>query len=375
MRKPLPSWSTSVLAVITIEAVVGAATTEWTAELMERAHSDAWLSVLVVTGAATVLAACILLAIYLHPNASPGTLFVTAWGTGVGNLIGLACAAYWTAEAARSLRSTVELLHYSVLPRTPTWALVAMGAAVVAPVLAGGLGAVVRFGMVLFWPTLLLAIVSLGLSLRFSDWGYTLPLAAGGLGPILAGVRPMLGPLLGLELLLVYLLFARAAKLGSRTLTFAAIGGTVGALAIYLYVTLVILVGFGPWEASGMTWPVLEAVRRVYLTGLFFERLDLLFLIIYLVTTASALSLYGYATLTILRNVFRTACHRWHAGALLLAVAAMAMVPRDLATLRWLQRDFMDPIGTFFLVAIPLMLIISGLWKRYRRLPRAQQVL
>lgn len=366
-QQKVRTWHGSVVAILTFQCLLGAGTMQWAGDLMHVAGHDAWLSILIAAVITALLVGAILLAINLHPQASPGFLFLSGLGPWIGRVAGLGFAFYLLADAARALRTTTELLHYSILPRSPGWALIGFAVTVMAVTMIGGLGAVIRFQMTLFWPTLLLALITLSIGFRFSDSGHLLPVLGNGFGPALAGLEALIEPVLGLELLLVYLLYARQAGVPVRDAATGALLGALGALGTYLYVTLVILVGFGPWESSGMTWVVLEAVRRVYLPGLFFERLDLLFLIVLLMFTSFALNLYGHAALMVLRQSLGLPRQKWHVWGVSVLISVAAMVPQSLADLEWWRVRVLQPLGAFYLVVIPLVLIGTGMWRHRRR--------
>lgn len=364
-------WQPRILAVLTFQCIVGAGTMEGFTELFRRAGSDAWLSVVAAGAVAAIWAGVVVLSVTLHPTAKPGGLFVTGLGPWVGKAAGLGFVAYLVADAARALRTTTGLLHFAVLPRTPDWALILLGTLISAMVQTGGLAAVVRYQATLFWPTLLLAVGSLAVGFRFTDWANLLPFLSHGVRPVLSGMRAMLEPFLGLELLLVYLLFARSSRMTPRAALRSVLAGTAGALGLHFYVTLAVLTGFGPFEAATLMWPVMEAVRRIYLTGLFFERLDLLFLITLLIATSSALNLLGYAAVTVVRGSFGLRTDPWQVWVLSGLAAALALLPRHFADVHWWRMHVLEPAGLVYLVALPLGLILTGLWRRHGRRRRA----
>lgn len=340
---------------------------EWARDLLGLAGEDAWISVLLAGLASLLFGSLIVYAVALYPDARPGRLFVTAFGPWLGGLLSLGFALYALAEAARVARITVELIQFAVLPTTPIWILLGLGLLITAVALVGGIQSLLRYQFALFWPTLLLAVAALSLGFRYADWAYFLPVLGEGMVPVFQGVTSMVEPLLGLELGLVYLPYFRRRGLSTHQALYGLWGGTAAALALYLYVTVALLVGFGPFETAVTTWPVIEAVRRTYLTGLFFERLDILFLIALGIATTVAQNFYTHAALLTLQQTFSLPLQRWQIWASVLAVWAFASLPRNLAEVDWWRLWVLEPLGLVYLTLVPVLLIGAGLLRRWRR--------
>lgn len=364
-------WRGHTLAVLVYQGVVGAVMMEWARDLFRWAGTDTWVSVLLAGVLSLLLGSTVAYAVALHPQAQPGAVLVTALGPWLGGLFSLGFVLYTLAEAARLGRIAVELLHFAVLPRTPDWVLMALVVATTTMLLLGGIESVLRYQFTLFWPTLLLTVAVVGLGFRFADWANLLPVLGRGAAPVIQGVGGMIEPALGLELGLVYLPYFLHKGVSTPRAFQAVWGGTIAAFAFYLYVTVALLVGFGPFEVAQLTWPVMEAVRRTYLTGLFFERLDILFLISLLIAASSALNLYTHAGLATLRQTFSLRPRAWQVWACVLAVWGMALIPTNLVQVDWWQKQVLQFLGLLYLVPVPLLLVGAGFIRRYRGRCRA----
>lgn len=361
------------MAVLLFGCAVGADTMEWIRELFRIARHDTWISVLLALAISLPVGALVVRAVSLYPEAPPGGIFRSALGTWLGGLFALGFAFYTLAQAARACRTAVELLHFAVLPRTPTWVLAALGLLITAVLLQGGIDAVLRFQFALFWPTLLLAAASLAHGLRAADWGNLLPVLAHGFAPLLRGQRAAMEPVVGLELGLIFLPYYLRKGMGRQSALRALWMGTAAVFAFYLYVAISLQVGFGPYDVAEMTWPLMEATRRTFLTGLFFERLDILFLISLLITVATAQNLFVYAGLQTLRQTFSLRPSPWQGWASLLLVLAMALFPQNLTEVDWWRSQVVLPLGLVYLILVPPLLISVGRIRRQRRGSHAQQ--
>lgn len=359
-------WRGHALAVLVSECVVGAVMMEWARNLFLWAGTDAWLSVILAGIVSLVLGGTVTYAVALHPEAQPGTVLVTALGPWLGGLLSLGFVLYTLAEAARVGRTAVELLHFAVLPRTPDWVLMAPALLIAGVLLRGGIESVLHYQFTLFWPTVLLTVAVVGLGFRFADWANFLPVLGQGAAPVIQGVGDMIEPALGLELGLVYLPYFLHRGVSTPGALRAVWGGTVAAFSLYLYVAVALLVGLGPFESADLTWPVMEAVRRTYLTGLFFERLDVLFLISLLIAASFALNLYIHAGLETLRRTCSLRPRAWQVWACVLGVWGIALIPTNLVQADWWRRQVLQPLGLVYLVPVPLLLVSTGLVRRYR---------
>ncbi len=351
--------------------MVGGGSAEWARELFGAARHDAWLSVLLAAVLVSVFGSLIVWAVALHPDAPAGGLFTTALGSWAGMLLNLGLLFYTLARAARVSRAAVEMLHFAVLPRTPTWVLLLLALTVTGVVLMGGIESLLSYQLSLLWPTVLVAVLSVGLGYRLADWANFLPVLSDGMLPVLRGVRTLTEPMLGLELLLFYLPHFRHQGVDTRRTMYAVWGGIAAWLALYLFVIVAVMVGFGPHEAETLTWPLMEVVRRIFLTGLFFERLDILFLITLLISSSLAMTRYSYVGLEMLRQIFSLRSRAWQVWGCVLTVWGLAMLPANLAEIDLWRRHFLEPLGLIYLTAVPVLLIAAGLIRRDRRDCRA----
>lgn len=360
-------WRVHTLTVLTFSVVIGAGTGEWVQDLFRTAKHDAWLSVLIAGILGGLLGSMLVWALTFFPEASAGSVLTRALGSWLGGLLNLGFVFYTLATAAWFGRSAVEMLHFAVLPRTPSWTLLALPVLIAAVVIQGGVDAVLRYQYMMIWPALLTALLSVGLGFRMADWGNFFPVLGDGLGPAIRGVRHMVEPILGLELLLVFLPYFRQKGVTTRQALGAIWGATAVVLFVYLYLIVSLLVGFGPFEAAELTWPLLEAVRRVFLTGIVFERLDIVFLITLLVAASTALNRNAFAGLETLRHTLSLRHRPWHGWVCLLAVWAMGLLPENLAQLDWWRERVLEPLGLIYLIGVPVLLVCAGLVRRYRR--------
>lgn len=354
-------WNGHTLAVLVFQCLIGSGTVGWSRELFQLAGHDVWLSMLLAAVPILLVSSLITWAVMLHPHEEPGGLLVGALGAWPGRVAGLGFVAFLTCQAGVALRLTVELLHSAILPRTPSWLLITLLSIPTLVLVQNGVESVVRFQASLFWPTVLLATATVALGLRYSDWGNFLPVLSGGFVPALQGVTALIPSTLGLPVLLIFLApYTRSNRGGLR----AVVTGTAAALAFLFALEVAVLVSLGPHEVESLTWPLLEFVQGIYLPGLFFERIDLIYLIALLVATSWAINLNAFAAHAVLSASFCIRKSRWPAWGILAVVWVVAAAGNNLIQVQQVSRAVLEPVGLFYAVGLPALLVIAGLRKR-----------
>lgn len=367
----LSLWRPHTLGILTFGLVLRSGSMHWMRELARVARQDAWASVIGAGLISLLVGALLAHAVTLYPEARPGRIFTTALGPYLGGLLSLIYILYNLAEAALSGRLAVAMIQFAVLPSTPRWILITIGLMPAAILLRHGIEAVLQYQFTLFWPTLILAALAMGLGLRFADWANFLPLYGEGVLPAVRGMGTLIDALGGLQLHFIYVPYFMQQGLSARQIRRAVWGGTTLVLLLYLYAIVILLVGFGAWEVEWMTWPAMEAVRRTYLAGLFFERLDILFLITLLVATTCTLTFFCFASLQTLRQLLPVRRHPWQLWLCLGLVVGLALLPGSLEQAERWGILVLRPIGLLYQVLLPLLLIGVGLLRAKRRERRA----
>ncbi|MCL6453607.1 MAG: spore germination protein [Alicyclobacillus sp.] len=139
----------------------------------------------------------------------------------------------------------------------------------------------------------------------------------------------------------------------------------VVASALYLLTVLTTIAVFGAEATKLLLWPTLELAKTTMLPGQVLERLDALFLIVWV--TAVFTSLYSTYALTAraLQELSGLRDHKLLCVFLLPYVFVIAMLPRDILqmyrAIEWLGR-----IGLVLTVGYPLLLLIVAVCRKQR---------
>lgn len=291
---------------------------------LEAGRTGAWISMLV----AGLLALGLLWPVIRSLRRIPG-----------GNLIDLARAAAGAPGAMGTaillsgllvfhsgfvLRQTAEMTVSAVYPHTPqTFAVVALVLCVLYGAW-GGTAAVIRLCR-LFLPLLLLSIafVLIG-TFAWGEVHYLLPLWGPGAVPLLVRstlLTAIYGP--AVFLLMGAGLVHDRERLGRAAL--AAVGGTA---AIYAISKIVLLMAFPYPMGHSVTFPLHE-LSRLMLGGRFFERLEGLWVYIWVFATACHLSALLHAAALAYAGGFGMATHRTAVVPLVMMTILVAFFPHD----------------------------------------------
>lgn len=359
-------WRSHTLMILLFSGLLGSGANTWIRDLFRSTGTDGWMALVATDAIAMGMGALIATATALYPDAPPGRLFVTAFGRIPGGGLTLLFSLYNLGEAGRALRTAVELMHFAVLPRTPTWVLLLLGLSITTVLIWSGIEAVLAYDFGLVWPKLLLILFSLGLGLRSADWGNFLPVLGEGIQPVLQGLLAITTRGYALQLGFFYIPYFLQNGVDATGARRAVIGATLMILGYYLYLNTALLVGFGPIEPGLMTWPILEVARRSYLTGIFFERVDILLLIILLMATSCAVTLFSFAGLESMRKLVGARPHSWQVLAVVGLIFLLAYLPPNLETLERWSRTYLVPVGLGLFGLLPFLLLGAGMLRRRR---------
>ncbi|MBX5437016.1 MAG: GerAB/ArcD/ProY family transporter, partial [Alicyclobacillaceae bacterium] len=251
------------------------------------------------------------------------------------------------------LRTAIDLIEYIALPYTPAFVLAALGMLVPLQLFTGGFDAVLRYGVALFWPTVLVGVTMLLLCLEVSDIANVFPLWPTDWRPVLGALPRVLYLLPGFMLCAVYLPLFRWASVETDVIRRMVFTGVVSSITLQVLNVGVVLVDFGPFEGAALNWPVIEAVRIQH--G---GRWAVLFLLPVLIAVSSAVNLYTYAAYRI--AVYYTRIRRLFVVAvpLLGVVVGLSMVPTSLESVF----RYYTPVSEA--IEVVIFAAMLGLWVR-----------
>lgn len=336
------------MGVIFIAAKIFLAFPRTMAELGETA---AWLIVLIAC-ATSLLTWWSMRGILRH---YPGETLITATeqaaGPVIGNLLNLVYLAFFFFITFIVLRQFAETINAAILPHTPLPAMTGLLLGAVAYSAYIGIEALTRVSW-LFGRLMLIVITSLliGALATFMAPAALAPVFGPGL-PQVAGWGLVKSSLLG-ELLIFGLLAPsfRRPELLSR-----AVYWTLGISGALLLATVLAFTLFAPFPTSErMAFPVLQ-MSRLIIGGRWFQRLEGLYLIAWVICAVVKLAVGLYGCAAILAQMLRVQSHRVLIFPLaMLAYNAAAMPPNLAETVRW-DAEILRNFGWIASLAVPTL--------------------
>ncbi|MCL6445216.1 MAG: spore germination protein [Alicyclobacillus sp.] len=318
----------NVVAILTFEATIGPATFEWIPAWLNRVRTQVWVPFAVYVFVAVGLTLVIVSLVARMDTRRPHAITLldawirTRWVSAAFNGIMLIA---FIVNAGIVLRTAIHLIKYIALPYTPFLILAVLAMLVPLQLFTGGMDAVLRYGVVLFWPTVVVGVAMLLLCFEVSDPANLLPLWPHDWGSVAAATPQVLYLLPGLMLFTVYLPSFRFAQVDPGAMRGMALVGFLSAATLQALNLGLVLMDFGPSEGASLNWPVVEAVRMQHAA-----RWAVLFLlpIPILIAVSSAINLYTFAAYRILVYYTRRRS-LWLLIALFGVVVALCVVPES----------------------------------------------
>lgn len=259
-------------------------------ELINAAGPDAWLSLLLGTGAGVAVALGLAALSRRFPRADLYRCAESALGTVAGRAAGLVLVFYFLMTTAIDLRSTADFFTGIVLPQTPIVAIMVVLMGIAAWAVRLGPEVLCRVGAVTF-VFLFLVLLSMPLALLGKmDLAALRPVLEHGPGPMLRGTYKAAGWAAEVVGLGVLLPLVPDLRVGRRSLL---VGTLLGAFCLS-YLVVVILLVFGP-ELGGWFAKPADVVVTMMSLGEYAERVDMVLIAIWqpAVTLRIAFALYG----------------------------------------------------------------------------------
>ncbi|MCL6625516.1 GerAB/ArcD/ProY family transporter [Alicyclobacillus shizuokensis] len=285
--------------------LLGPATFDWFPDWLEGAGTNVWWLLMAWWLLAVVLGRLTVAVMAINRDHGPpqlhtASMLETMLGRWGGRLANFLWAFVLCLYGARVLQSGIELIHYDVLPYTPTSVLIVLGLLIPLQLLVGGVDALLRYCAVLFWPALLLGLAMSMLCFRRADFANLFPLA----NPMQAGqwlgaLPHVLQLLPGWSLVMLYTPLFQA-WLSPGTAFRAYLFGGGGVLLLMALDFCMVLANFGAFEGAALQWPVIEAMRMQL--GI---RLDVINLIPILIAVSGLLNLCVFGAYMLIRPYIR----------------------------------------------------------------------
>ncbi|HET7657274.1 MAG TPA: GerAB/ArcD/ProY family transporter [Bacillales bacterium] len=350
------------LFILIVQTEIGVSILSLPNSLFSEAKTDGWLSMLLAGAITQIL---ILIIWKLNSRFESLTLFAICrniLGKWLGTLTIIIYTAYFCATAGITLILFVRMLSLWVLPRTPFWILMLLMVAAGMDIARENLRVLARFYTftLIFLGVLLLFILY---SLKDAHIIYLLPIGHSGLWNIFLGSKKAILSILGFEMILVIYPYVQGTpkqKLKAATFAnlFVTLFYTMTIIACYLF--------FSPAQLPLLPEPVLYMFKAFTFTII--ERVDLLFISIWVVIVSTSFMTYLYLSSNGIASLFKKESHAKFVPLAALVVFAAAFIPDQNELLITKINYYFEQASIIFIVLIPfILLLLSYLFRKKER--------
>ncbi|MGG6310267.1 GerAB/ArcD/ProY family transporter [Paenibacillus macerans] len=346
---------TSSQAVIFMtDSVLGAGILTLPRDITEKVHTpDGWLSVLL---GGTVVMLAVLLMVKLSQQFPGSTIFEFSQkiaGKVPGSVMSLLLIVYFLLLAGFEIRALAEVNILFLLEGTPIWAVIIPFIWTAAYLASGGINCIARLFQIIFPVSILILLLSLLFSMRTFDIDHLRPFLGEGLPPVFKGLKSSLLIFTGSEVVLYLVGHLQHPEKAVKAL----LAGMSIPFVLYFCTTVIVIGSMSVDAVLRSTWPTLDLLRSFEVTGLFFERLEFPFLVIWMMQMFCNFTIYFFSTTLgvskILRIKFPTALF-----ALMPVVFIVALISKtvnDVFTLGSAVGNI--GVSIFILVTVPLTVV------------------
>jgi len=259
-------------------------------ELHKAAGVDGWISLLLTGGVIQLLLLAYVALCERFPKRNLFEFAPLLLGKWFGNLVTILYIVHFALISCIVLLLEMVLVQLWIFPYSNLWLIIVANGVILIYFSKESIRIIARYHtMISFILIIMVGLLFIGLDNL--DYRYMLPIGQQGWQALITGMKSSIFSFLGFELLLVV---SSDVKRNGKSLIAPMLWANGVAAAFYFIVVIVCYLNFSPEAISHVPEPV-----PFYLNGIslaFVERLDLLFLSIWLVKVTATLTSYVYAT-------------------------------------------------------------------------------
>lgn len=333
-------------------------------ELGIEAKQDSWIAMSMAAAAGLALTSLYLVIHRRAPEAGMGELFKFHFGKWIGTSIGCIYAIWFAYECMRNVRDVGELTSAALLQFTPKWIIMLFIMLAAAYTASKGVEVFVRVVQLLF-PIAAASYLLIVILLFFSGlvhFGELLPVMENGPMPVLGAAFPDLVsfPFGQMAIMFAYWrLVSEKEKIAKVTLL------SQGGVSLFLiFMNGLIICVIGPALAGATSLPLLQAVQLIRLAN-FLERLDIIVTLLLFIGLYVKIAALYLASIMVFHSATRMET-RYLLLPIGLAIYGMSFLEPNNTFHIWLGLDVTLKVVPAFQIAIPLLMLVVGVRKRYK---------
>ncbi|MBP1996928.1 GerAB/ArcD/ProY family transporter [Paenibacillus eucommiae] len=359
MNRTITSISLFQLFALIVQAQFGSEELVLPNKLYQIAQQDSWLIHLLAGFLVQLVIIVLWFLLRRHPDMDVFQIGASIMGKWLGGILNLVYTSYFLFLGAFLLVRMYMFLNKWVYPMTPDWVLLSLIVGACCYIGAQRLRAIGRFYSITLITTAAFILIALYAFQEERDWLNLLPIAKTGWKSWVRGLEASMTSLIGFEMMLIFVPRTKGTPKQVLWTVMAANGFVV---LIHVLLILVSLVYFSPEELQYLPEPIIYMTKTY--SFVFVERIDLVYLSFWIVSSMTCFTINVYAGSIGLAQTFRRK-GRTHFlyGGMAICLGVAIWMDRPFIIDHWIP--FIHVYALFIIVVIPLVLLaISALWKK-----------
>ncbi len=321
--------------------------------------SDGWISVIIAGLVVQLMIFIIWSLVRKYPGETIYGIAEQITGKFFGKFIGAIYILYAIVISTLILVLFQDILKLWVLPNTPKWVIMFLMVFASLYLVKERVRVIARFYLFVTSMIPFLIILTFISFPEVAEYRYLFPIGQAGAMKILLGAHSVLISMLGFEMLLLLSKYVDASDRSIFKFVSIANGTTT---AIYIFLTMISYVVFSPKEIEIVPQPVLYMLKAI--TFKIVERIDLLFLSIWIVIVTTSLMSYLLFASKGLAHFLKKEEHKKAAYVLAIPVYLLALIPQDKFQVEQIS-TYIGYASYLFIAILPIVLwMLSSITSR-----------
>ncbi|MFB7138756.1 GerAB/ArcD/ProY family transporter [Gottfriedia sp. NPDC056225] len=314
---------------------------------------DSWISV-ILGGLLCILV--VLLHVKLcqkYPNETFFQFNQKIVGKWIGLFLSLIVIFYYIVLSAFEVRTLVETIGIYMLQGTPMWAIMIPFIWIGLYLVLGGINSLARMLEIIFpiAAICLLLVIFLGIGIFEAD--NLRPVLGMGVKPIRKGIITANSVFSGFEIILFIFMFMKEKKQAPKVVIIGL------GIPIFFY-TMTTIIVVGALSVDGVllqTWPVLTYIRGYEIPGLFFERFDSLFIVIWIMQIFTTYTIGLFLSALGMTQILKKKSIRPFLFGMIPIIFIIASVPRNINEV-FKMGGMQGNVAIYLFSILPILLLI-----------------
>ncbi len=350
------SLSQGQLFFLIIQAQIGVGILSLPFAVHSTAKGDGWISTLLAGFVIQLWMFITLKLAKFYPEKNLYQLLLHLFGRFIGSIFIILYTLYFIAIAGLVTALQTGLINKWILALTPFWVIYILIMIVAVYLATDNILMIARFfslstGVIVFFVLLVATVYG------EANLSYILPVGHGGWKNIFFAIKDVLIALTGFELILIIYPMLKRTKGTLKTLTYANIT-TVG---IYTFLVFTSLIIFSPEEMTLVPEPVLYMLKAI--TFEVVERLDLIFLSIWVIPMTNSFIIYLYQASKGLKELFHKESHAPFVPIICVPIFISGFFLQDKFLMEDIGKVFQYIVFSFAFI-LPLFLLVIAWMKK-----------